>query len=238
MLNQVSTNSEKKVVIVAGASSGIGRACFQTLRASGWRVAGVSRTMSKEFVDDCMGLSADLTKPDETRRVCAIVKERWGRIDGVVHSVGNIAPECPVQKINWSQWTSTLNLCLGTAVMLTQETFDEIKQNRGAFVYISSVAAQKPYPGIADYNGAKAALSSFARSVAAELAPEGRAVSVSPAVVDTPLFQKSRFTQEEAEGWHKLARIGKPHEVAELVTFLMSADWVTGQDFVIDGGML
>jgi NAD(P)-dependent dehydrogenase (short-subunit alcohol dehydrogenase family) len=108
-------------------------------------------------------------------------------------------------------------------------------------VFISSIAAQHPYPGIADYCAAKAALVALGRSVASELAAKGgRANTISPAVVNTPLFQRSPYTVEEAAAWHKLGRVGEPLEVAQLVEFLASdkGRWITGRDFVMDGGML
>jgi NAD(P)-dependent dehydrogenase (short-subunit alcohol dehydrogenase family) len=116
-----------------------------------------------------------------------------------------------------------------------------IGSSGGAYVFISSVAAQHAYPGIADYCAAKAALTAFSRSLATDLAPmRGRSNTISPAVVNTPLLKKSPFTVEEAASWHKLGRIGEPSEIAAFAEYLASTNgrWITGRDFVIDGGML
>jgi NAD(P)-dependent dehydrogenase (short-subunit alcohol dehydrogenase family) len=243
--------------VVAGASSGIGRACADHLEEHGWQVCGVSRTRPASWPDNRPYVETDLVKLlDESPQA---LRDRFagvgalpanaapgasiphGEVDfAVVHAVGDIYEGVGGGGASWSRWRTSLDLCLGTAVLLTQATFDEVRATAGSFVYLSSVGAVKPYPGIADYCAAKAALQSYVLSVARELAPAGgRANCLSPAVVDTPLFHKGPYSADEAAQWHALGRIGEPSEVAAMVAHLIGEHgrWITGQNYVLDGGM-
>lgn len=234
-------DKNKSVAVVAGSSRGIGLACVEEFKANGWVVGAMSRTQEEMEEDDFLGISVDLTREEETLRSVQQFVDKWGHIDAVVHSIGDIYETQPVHKIRWKRWQKSFDVCLGTAVHLISAAFEPIAESGGAFVLISSVGSQKSYPGIADYCAFKAALSSLTRSLALELAAnKARANSISPAVVDTSLFRKGPYSEEEAASWHKLGRIGKPEEIARLVYFLASPcnSWITGRDFVMDGGML
>ena len=245
----------RMTAIVAGASSGIGLACADHLEQQGWQVCGLSRSRPPFWPDSRQYIETDLVKSlgshprllrDEL--VSAGVLPDTARRSGtgpaaevaVVHAVGDIYDAVPGGGALWSRWRTSLDLCLGTAVLLTQATFDAVRDTAGSYVFVSSLAATRPYPGIADYCSAKAALTSYMHSIAQELAPSGaRANSVSPAVVNTPLFRKGPYSADEAAGWHALGRIGEPSEVAAMVGHLVGPEgrWLTGQDYVMDGGM-
>jgi 3-oxoacyl-[acyl-carrier protein] reductase len=235
-----------KVCVVAGASSGIGRACAEHLDQNGWQVFGLSRRRPTDWPAHRSYVEIDLVEaldsdPSAVRKVLrdAGALPRHGRF-AVVHAVGDIYDGVPDAGPSWDRWRTSLDLCLGTAVTLAQATFEELRVTAGSLVLVSSVAAAKPYPGIPDYCAAKAALNSYMRSVARELAATGgRANCVSPAVVDTPLFHKGPYTVEQAAQWHALGRIGRPEEIAAMVGFLAGDDarWITGQEINLDGGM-
>lgn len=229
------------IVLVAGASRGIGRACVDAFLQAGARVAAVARSFGEEGASaDYLPVRADLARAGDAERAVARVRERLGRIDTVVHCVGDIGEPRPLPGLGWGRWRETFDLCLGSAVHLAAATFDDVAASAGSYVVVSSLGAHKPYPGIADYCAAKAALSSLVRSLALELAPaRARANAVSPAVVDTDLLRRAPFTEAEAASWHKLGRVGRPEEIARLCVYLASpaAAWVTGQDWIIDGGM-
>ena len=229
--------SDKPVAIVAGASRGIGEATARRFESAGWRVAALSRSISEAETAGRLDIRANLTDPAGGASAVDKVLGTWGRIDAVIHSVGDIAEGKPVYEQEWSSWAWTLEVCLGSAVHLTCAASAAVVKAGGVFLYISSVAARRPYAGIAPYCAAKAALNSYARSVALELAPNARANVISPAVVNTDLFHRSPFTEEQAAGWHLLNRIGKPGEVAELAYSCATNTWLTGQELILDGGM-
>lgn len=227
--------------LIAGSSSGIGQQCVNTFLECGWRVVGISRSQSQVKNANFIGISADLTNEETTRDVLKAISMDWGNINAVIHSIGDIYEEKPMANMEWSRWVKSMNLCVGSAFNLVKNSFETIKSCQGSYTFIASIGARKPYPGISDYCAAKAALVSFTQSLAIELAPAGaRANSISPAVVQTPLFEKSPYSLEEASSWHPLKRVGTPHEIALLAEYLAStkSNWITGQDYVIDGGML
>ena len=241
-------SGKDKICIIAGASSGIGAACAESLTDAGWRVHGISRRKPEEWPSDRAYLEIDLTEvlssPGELQEALTrsgLLPTGAGDAEiAVVHSVGDIYEQAPAGGAPWERWRRSLDLCLGTAVVLTQATIEAVRAASGSYVYVSSVAADRPYAGIADYNAAKAALRSYMRTMAAELAPFGaRANSVSPAVVDTPLFEAGPYSPAEAAGWHALGRIGSAAEVAAMIGHLVGRQgtWLTGQDYVMDGGM-
>lgn len=228
------------VVLIAGSSSGIGQSCVSAFRNAGWKVIGIARSQAEIEEHNFAGIALDLTDESASARRIAEVVARWDTLDTVIHSVGDIYEAKDLKEITWSRWSHSYDLCVGTAVTLVRHTFDHIARNAGSYIFISSIGAQKPYYGIADYCAAKAALCSVSRSVAAELASYGgRSNTISPAVVDTPLFRKGPYTEEEAAQWHQLGRIGRPEEIALMALHLASSSsaWITGQDFVLDGGM-
>ncbi len=229
-----------KVVVVAGASSGIGAACAEHLHQAGWRVAALARSLEYRKEQAFLSLPVDLLDGNSARESIQTVLREWEGIDAVVHCVGNIEESLPMSQMPWERWRGAYDLCVGTALTLVQETFDSVARARGAYVFVSSIAASHPYPGISDYCAAKAALGSLSRSLADELAPhQARANTISPAVVDTPLFRRSPYTVEQAAKWHRLGRIGRPGEIAAMANYLIEEDsaWITGQDFIMDGGM-
>ncbi len=232
---------KSQVALITGSTSGIGRACVEIFQQEGWCVVGVARKQRSICESAFLGIAADLLSEAATKGACTRALRQWGHIDAVVHSVGDIFAPLPVHKITWNRWQRTMDVCLGTAVRLFRHSCEAIGKSAGAYVFIASIASQHVYPGIADYCAAKAALTAFSRSIAADLAPlRGRSNTISPAVVNTALFHKSPYTIQEAAGWHKLGRIGEPEEIAQLVEYLASekGKWITGRDFVIDGGML
>ncbi|HEU5057880.1 MAG TPA: SDR family oxidoreductase [Kofleriaceae bacterium] len=230
-----------QIVLVAGGSRGIGRACVDAFLQAGARVAAVARSVDEEAAGaGFLPVRADLARAGEAERATARVRERLGRVTCVVHCVGDIGEPRPLAQLGWGRWRETFDLCLGSAVQLVAATIGDVAAGAGSYVFVSSLGAHRPYPGIADYCAAKAALSSLVRSLALELAPaRARANAVSPAVVDTDLLRRAPFSEAEAASWHKLGRVGRPEEVARLCLYLASpaAAWVTGQDWIIDGGM-
>ncbi|ASQ90928.1 hypothetical protein CHL67_08360 [Prosthecochloris sp. GSB1] len=230
----------KNVVLIAGATGGIGTACIEEFHNDGWDVVGLSRQSS--FSEGRARIyGANYEEQQSLDHAVKSIIHDYGRIDAVVHSVGDIYEPAALIDIEMERWEESFQTCLGTAIGVTKSTYSEICDRSGCYIFISSVASSKVYPGIADYCAMKAALSAFSRCLANELAPHNaRSNCLSPAVVNTPLFHKSDYSLEEASAWHKLGRIGEPHEIASFARFLANrstGSWITGQDYFIDGGM-
>jgi NAD(P)-dependent dehydrogenase (short-subunit alcohol dehydrogenase family) len=230
-----------KVALVCGGTSGIGKAALGLLIAEGWTTINLARTAGEQVQAGHSAWSVDLTDPKRTTEVVDMVGARHGQIDAVVHTVGDIYEPASLDDLDWERWKKSYDVCVGTAVNIARATLPYVRPRSGAYVFISSVAALRPYHGIADYCAAKAALDNFVKSLAADEAKHNvRANSILPAVVDTPLFARSIFTREQAAAWHALGRIGTPEEVAAMAVNLIggSGSWITGQAIVMDGGMM
>lgn len=231
----------KKIALITGGSRGIGFACVKKFLKHGWGIITTSRNPPPITDPRVHFYKSDFYKNNEIMEMAKNVKDNFNEIHAIVHCVGDIIEDNQIKETELHTLNRTFQINFFSAVLIAREFFDYIAKTKGVFIYVTSIAKDKIYPNIPVYCAAKAALSNFIKSLAYELSSYGaRAVGVSPAVVDTDLFRKSKYSVEEAAKWHKLGRIGKPEDIANLIYFLASeeASWITGVDYVIDGGML
>ncbi|CCK73092.1 sepiapterin reductase family protein IRC24 KNAG_0M02390 [Huiozyma naganishii CBS 8797] len=193
-----------RVVVVTGASRGIGRAVVGELLALGDDVVvvGVARDAAQlQEVQDEYGASkfqylagdvADVALHDSLK---TFLTERYSRLDGLVANAGMLEPVAPLDQFldAGSSWERHFSLNVFSVVSLVARLLPLLKQARGNIVAVSSGASVKPYAGWACYCASKAALNSYTRSIASEV-PEVRAIAVAPGVVATQMQQHIRET--------------------------------------------
>ncbi|MGI8813069.1 MAG: SDR family oxidoreductase [Pyrinomonadaceae bacterium] len=242
---------DKKVVVVTGASSGIGRATAGLFAANGWHVAAVGRNES-ELADLCSNagesvfpILADLTDDDQTENLVNEVLERTGQIDTLVNSAG-IIKSGTIENTLLEDWDRMMNINLRTTFRLMQLCVPPLAKSKGNIVNVSSVTGLRAFPGVLAYCVSKAATDQLTRCAALELAPKGvRVNAVNPGVVETNLHKRGGMGAEDYEKFlanaantHPIGRAGQPIEVAELIYYLASekAAWITGATYEIDGG--
>jgi NAD(P)-dependent dehydrogenase (short-subunit alcohol dehydrogenase family) len=253
---------EGKVAIVTGASTGIGLAVTQALTSEGVHVvAGARKSSSDLDVLVTMGVAqlvpVDLSAPSGPRDLVAVALEH-GRIDILVNNVGAARPRLGgFLGITDEDWAFSIALNLMAAVRTTRAVLPTMLAARqGNIVTTSSVNAFLPDPAVLDYSAAKAALSSFSKSLSKEVAKHNiRVNSVSPGPVSTALWlgengvanTVARTTGVNADEVARQAaadaatgRFTTPEEVADLIVFLASerAANITGADVTIDGGLI
>jgi 3-oxoacyl-[acyl-carrier protein] reductase len=238
-----------KVVLVTGASRGIGRAIAEALASAGATVVLGARDETKlaEAVDAIVtaGGSASAVPLDVCHResvdtAMAAVLERHGRIDGLVNNAG-ITRDNLLLRMKAEEWEAVLSTNLTGVYHCTQAALRPmLKQRRGRIVNVTSVVGITGNAGQANYAASKAGVIGFTKSVAREVASRTITVNaIAPGFIDTEMTAAMTDKAKEAVASSiPMGRVGKPEDVAGAALFLLSdaAAYVTGQVLGVDGG--
>ncbi|KAL1843911.1 hypothetical protein VTJ49DRAFT_6854 [Mycothermus thermophilus] len=188
---------ESKVIIVTGASRGIGLAVAQSLLAASHKVVLVSRSAEKlqelknAHPEQVAFLAADMTAEDTAHRATELAILTFGRLDGVVVNHGVLSPITRLADSSVEEWKKLYDANFFSALALTKSALPHLRSSKGRIIYVSSGAAISAYTAWGAYGSSKAALNSLARHVAVE-EPEVTAVAVSPGRVDTDMQKELR----------------------------------------------
>ncbi len=241
-----------KVVIVTGASSGIGEATARRLGAEGAKVVAVGRARasldavaSSIGADRAMAISCDLTDKSAPAHIVEQARSRFGRIDGLVNGAG-ILTSGSIEATDDAHWDAIMDINVSAMFRMTRAAIADLVASRGAIVNVSSVTGPRAFPGLVGYCVSKAAVDQLTRCAALDLAPRGvRVNAVTPGVIVTPLQRRGGMTDSAYEAFlerskttHPIGRVGSADEVADLILFLLSpkAGFITGATVPIDGG--
>jgi NAD(P)-dependent dehydrogenase (short-subunit alcohol dehydrogenase family) len=245
---------QDKVVIVTGATSGIGRATALLFAENGSQVIAIGRNekelnLLKDEVDAKNGkiqiVLCDIRETTQVERIVIKIFETFKRIDVLVNSAGIISSGS-IENTTLEDWDNMMNINLRASFFMMQQCVPYLEKTVGNIVNVSSVTGPRAFPGVLAYCVSKAAVDQLTRCSALELAPKKiRVNAVNPGVVVTNLHKKSGMEDEKYAAFlehskttHPIGRVGEPHEVAELIYFLASekAGWITGATYEIDGG--
>ena len=244
------SNLNGKIAVVTGGNSGIGYATAAKLKADGAAVIITGRnaekvkTAAKEL--GVTGVVADVKDLKAIDELVNEVKSNHGNVDILFVNAGIFAP-APIGQISEEMFDNQMGIIFKGAVFTT-EKFLPILNDGASVINLSSVNAYTGMTNTAIYAASKAALNSYTRTAATELAPRKiRVNSVNPGPVSTPIFGKTGMSEEQLNGFAQamqdripLKRFGQPEDVANLVTFLASDDasFITGGEYNIDGGII
>jgi NAD(P)-dependent dehydrogenase (short-subunit alcohol dehydrogenase family) len=242
------------VVLVSGATGGIGSAIVRRFAASGWQVAATDLDRQRLEALDASGIVArvpgDVRGAEACRAIVGQAAAITGRIDAVVNAAG-VWREGPVEACSEADFDLVVDVNLKGTFFLCAAAIPHLKRTQGCIVNISSDAGRQGNTGAAAYCASKGGVTIFTRALALELAPAGvRANVVSPGDVETPMlrFQAEAYGGGQPEAYLRglldkypqgaRARFIQPAEIAELVFFLCTpaAAAITGADLAIDQG--
>ncbi|MEI2416081.1 SDR family oxidoreductase [Orrella sp. JC864] len=245
----------KRALVTAG-SQGTGAATVRLFRALGAQVLAVARSRPQALPPESF-VAADLTTVAGCASVAQAARERLGGLDIIVHMLGgSSAPAGGFAALGDDAWQQELALNLFPAVRLDRALVpDMVAQGSGVVIHVSSIQRMLPLPeATTAYAAAKAALSTYSKSLSKEVSPKGvRVVSVSPGWIETEASiglaeRLARQAGTDIEGGRQMimaslggipiGRPSRPEEVANLIAFLASerAATINGAEYVIDGG--
>ncbi|HGM5580485.1 TPA: SDR family oxidoreductase [Pseudomonas putida] len=247
----------KRVLVTAG-TKGLGKATVELFVELGARVLTCARTVPAD-APQASFVSADLTTLEGCEQLAGEVERQLGGVDVIVHVLGgSSAPAGGFAALGEAHWQQELDLNLLPAVRLDRALLPGmLAQGGGVIVHVTSIQHQLPLPeATTAYAAAKAALSTYSKSLSKEVTPKGvRVVRVAPGWIETEaaVGLAERLAREagtdyeggkriimQALGGIPLGRPASPKEVANVIGFVASpaAAAVTGTEFVVDGGTI
>lgn len=239
-----------KVAVVTGASSGIGRSIVERFVAQGAKVVAFARNqaaledLAAAHPGAIVPVVGDVTGMADLERLVAVVVERFGGVDIVVPNAG-VAKVVPFEDATPEAFDQQFSVNLLGAVQTVRLLLPYINKG-GSVQFITTFLTQVGFPGLSIYSASKAALKSFAQTLAAELAPRGiRVNAIAPGPITTPIWGSIGLPADVlgAVAEQVTARLmpkafGQPEDIAETAVFLASdlARNIFGQEIVVDGG--
>ena len=242
-----------RAVLVTGGSSGIGRACALGLASEGASVALAGRRRARldetaanvrQKGGQALVLEGDVRDEAACANWAEACSKAFGGLNGLVNAAGVIGNGA-IDATPPAEWDRVMDSNARSIYLMTRAAAEPLKAKKGSVVNLSSVASNRPYPGLAAYCVSKAAVDMITRCAALDFAPHGvRVNAVNPGVVVTELHTVANAVAdypaflERSKTTHPLGRVGSVDDIVALVLFLLSdeAGWITGACMPIDGG--
>jgi NAD(P)-dependent dehydrogenase (short-subunit alcohol dehydrogenase family) len=244
---------QSKVILVTGSSRGIGYSIAQVLSDEGSKVILNGRDLCQlelaaKNLPNAFVIAGDVSDPVESNYLISKVKEKYGRLDGLVCNVGSgssVSPGCET----YEEWQRAFSVNFFTATNMVESAQDLLAESEGAIVCISSICGLETIQGApVTYSVTKAGLNAYVKGIARPLGKKGiRINAVAPgnilfegSVWDRKMAQDKESVKNMLDKEVALSRLGNPFEVADLVAYLLSskAGFATGSIWTLDGGQV
>ncbi|WP_426141885.1 SDR family oxidoreductase [Pseudomonas sp. DWP3-1-2] len=237
-----------RVALVTGAARGIGLGIAAWLITEGWQVvlADVDRARGAR-VADTLGehvvfIGMDVASEEQVAEGVAQVIGRFGRLDALVCNAAVADPRnTTLESLSLAHWNRVLAVNLNGPMLLAKHCAPYLRAHCGSIVNLTSTRARQSEPDTEAYAASKGGLMALTHALAISLGPEIRVNAVSPGWIDVrdPSVRRAEPLSEADHAQHPAGRVGTVEDVAAMVAWLLSrnAGFITGQEFVVDGGM-
>jgi NAD(P)-dependent dehydrogenase (short-subunit alcohol dehydrogenase family) len=230
-------NAERKVVVITGASQGIGAGLVRGFLDRGYRAVANSRSIQPSASADVLTVAGDIADPAVADRVVGQALATFGRVDTLVNNAGVFIAK-PFTEYTEADFANVLSVNVAGFFHISQRAIRQMLiQGGGHIVNLTTTLVGQPVKGVpsALASLSKGGLDAVTRSLAIEYADKGiRVNAVAPGIIKTPMHQPETHTF--LAGLHPLGRMGEVQEIVEAVLYLESAAFVTGETLHVDGG--
>ncbi|MDR5760691.1 SDR family oxidoreductase [Caballeronia sp. LZ035] len=230
-------NTSHKVIVVTGASQGIGAEVVKAFRQLDYRIVATSRSIKPSDDENILSVAGDIGDPETARRVIAEGIARFGKIDTLVNNAGIYLGK-PFTEHTAEDYAAVMNVNMAGFFHITQLAIAQMeKQASGHVVTVTTSIDHAAMSGIYSVLAAltKGGLNAATKSLAIEYARKGiRANAVAPGIIKTPMHASENH--EALGAFHPLGRMGETSDIANAILYLDSAPFVTGEILHVDGG--
>lgn len=238
--------SKKKIVLITGAESGIGKSTSKIFLNNNFRVIGTSLKNNKDkYIKDFDNYQIDITNNTEWKDLASIIRKKYSKIDVLVNSAG-VRLSGNLETTSMNDWSYHFNNNVTGTFLACKYILPLLKKsNKSSIINLASINSIRGVKNMLAYATSKSAIVSFTASLALDLSKHNiRVNAVAPGAIDTPMlasFKKdltSKEYQKRMRDNHPIGRIGKPEEVASVIYFLASeaSSFMTGLTIPVDGG--
>jgi NAD(P)-dependent dehydrogenase (short-subunit alcohol dehydrogenase family) len=240
----------KKNIIVTGGAQGIGKIITEYLVAQGYFVSvfekdkeALKELEDKMVSENLLYIPCDVSKEKEVKKAVEESVEKTGAVFGLINNAG-IMIRKPLSELSLNEWDSVIGTNLTGTFLCSKYASPHLKKSQGSIINMCSTRALQSEPDTESYSASKGGILALTHSLAMSLGPKIRVNAISPGWIDVSGVKKRVAANQldlkkEWHEQHPAGRVGKGDDIAQMVLFLLQPDnsFITGQNFVVDGGM-